>query len=451
MAIKGDTLKGRGESGPPHGHLIFCNPLREIWKRDKKNRTIGRLADLIEGLTGYGAEYVKQVLTNSDRNPTPKMIPAFSLLVLETDFCDQFLDLALRHRQEKFQSRRYADRFFRQLDAIYPQDEHFWRRWLLLYSLRYDSDADKPEKLEILETQINNLKNGPQLNPLAAKTLESLKILKGVPNRPGHLADALEIRLGWMNHCFALMTYLTATQWLRYRSDEVQKFGTEGKIAGMNSKQCFDKAGEALKGMQDACKDPDVQRSLGADTRMMELYLKGSELIGAHADSFRNLIPEERKRIIDCGDEILKGQNLEPCEGDSLHYRVWYAFYSYLQQQRVAHDSIGQGNFHEGIAHLTEALEILARIERNSGGNFAPLLLKVYQAQREGEFLRSSLKIILATRESNPTSITPRESGLTEWQIGRRKLHADTLVNWVDRLEKQPPEEFSVETEPVLS
>jgi hypothetical protein len=393
--------------------------LREFWKNNYA------LKDLFEILSELSAKKegkkrtIEEQFSDRSKHLPLHIFKITNLLLVETDFYEQFFTIGMVHRQEMLNSKKAAETYFGFIDKLIWKEDAFWGRWLDLYKLNFDVKVHFTETQQdsLFEEYYRLIKEKKFDNEFSKAELSNLKQLIDIDR-----FKKLESRFMKINKLFTLSFYLSYRAWLisKIRKSEMNdnKLPPKNRLKEIETyiDDFYEKDFIHLKESEEFYQD----------YLMLEIHFYGSRLIGYEADNFKNLPKELRNKLIHTGKEVLRKSELKMNRNISYQYRVWYEYYKFILAQRYAENYFMENDKQNILLYYKKALEQLIIVEDLLSGGFSRILIKVKRHYIDLYFVINHLELYFS--ELNLEN-TYRESSMD-----KNKIVLDENIYLISRL-----------------
>lgn len=405
----------------------FATFLKSFWK---ENRTLDELYSILATLHTKGCKppTVKDNFIRHESIPE-ELYGGVFLLLLETDFYNQYFDIGMITRIEMMNSDRIAFQIYKYLKNIHKNFEsdelYFWRRWIDLYEVRYDSDRFSDEHKKKIFDKLEKYTN------YTFFTVELEKI-KNLPKYES-LYNALKDRLSSINYFFTMTFYQFKRGWFKhfhykvdnYKDNEMQK-----------DENCIRKCIDQIQNNINNLKKTKSYQDFHYDYRINYLYYYGSKLIGYDLKDFKEQPQNRRQTILEECEKLLSNE-MKIEATDNLQYRIWYDYYYFIHIQRCMQHKLLEEkcDYYEALELILKCLNLLDNLENSIKGGFLRILLKVYYHKRNLEYIKFSIKAFLLERSiEEPFNMQPIK------QVFRPKIENDKSkqdLEWIMKIREK--------------
>jgi hypothetical protein len=410
-------------------YTIYAEPLFQFWKTDRNKRKLEELYSLLGRLylkkgtdESRFPSTVKNYFIRENKHILPvEYLPGVSCLLLETDFYQNFIYLTLPHRLDSFSSDWEIKRNISFLSYKYESEsESFWFRWIdLLVLYLEDLDKLKLEKWDHFFDRFSILSKKKYFE-------REMKIIKNSYSED--LANALSKRESILQNFFLIVMSYYYISYLNKSIENNQETNHQNTLELSNvyfeklnskSQKAFSLAYQSIEFLHALIKNDSKSYSVfGEDLKIIELILKGTELIVGKFNFYSSLDLEQKEQILNKGKKFLADFKLEP--KSTMLYQIYYLNFEFLHLYRILLKEAMEGSYINVIKSIEELIIKLNQLEKICHGGFININIKILKYKKIIYNLRHEIKIRdLTNRYKSKTNYNDFyfEDFVTPWEV----------------------------------
>lgn len=373
------------QENEPKVWFKFYTPfLLEHWNSRKEGRSKKTLFQVLAKLhTKTCKESTVEQYFHRTKTLPKDVLSGVSLLLVETQFYERFFEIGMTPKRELHGSKRITQEYYTLVKNNLASFDEFWKRWIQLYEINYETEILAREEKEKLYDEIfQSYKSFVTEKQFFTKERALLKKIDKV------LSERIEMHYEILNlfykTCFGLAYFGFLRNLKNYK--DISEYETR-----IHSVRNFTK--DNLYELKDKLKLYNLEKKFYSEFRIHELYFLGNEILGIEITPFRFQKQETRIQLLKEQRQTL--EICKPSTEDSIQYVVWYKYYEFMHLQWETIHNLENKDFLLGIEKLRKCLNYLEDFEKELLGNFARILLKIKYHKRNIRFLLSSLEILL--------------------------------------------------------